>query len=142
MSRILDADGDHSTIADVNLTPLIDVALVLLLIMMITASAIVTHSIPVDLPTAKTGAKVPQALAITVDEHGACFLDGVRASEAELTRAVRHARSAGDAHAVIAADGAAAHRFVVRVIDLLRSEGVVHFALNVRPDDRRGDRSP
>ena len=142
MSHVLDTDGGPSTIADVNLTPLIDVALVLLLIMMITASAIVAHSIPVDLPTAQTGAKVPQALAITVDARGACFLDGAPASEAELTRAVRRARSAGDAHAVIAADGAAAHRYVVRVIDLLRSEGVIHFALNVRPGERAGTQDP
>jgi biopolymer transport protein ExbD len=132
------AQGTHSQgpIAGINVTPLVDVVLVLLVVLMVTASYIAARSIPVDLPKASTGEASAAPLAVSLDRSGALFLDGTPLSEAELKQRIRVLRGRDrDLRAVIAADGSISHRQVVRVIDLLRQEQVVHFAINVSPSD-------
>jgi biopolymer transport protein ExbD len=103
---------------------------------MTAASYIVSKSIPVDLPQGATGEQAPSALAISVDAAGALYLDAQPIAEDALRQRVRAAAKASrDARAIIAADGRTAHRSVVRVIDLLRQEGLNRFAINVRPED-------
>ena len=119
----------------INVTPLVDVVLVLLIVLMVTASYTVSQALPMELPKASTGesnAKSP--LAISVDAAGALYLDGKVLTTEELRQQVRR-RASNDTSALIAADGATAHRAVVGVIDLLRREGVTRFALNVAPED-------
>jgi biopolymer transport protein ExbD len=124
------------TISEINVTPLVDIVLVLLVILMVTASYVVSKAIPVDLPSGSTGAAVPTTVAIAIDERGATLLDGKPVSPSLLRVAVRAARGQdAQTRAVIAADGSTAHRHVVRVIDLLRQEGIDRFAINVRPED-------
>jgi biopolymer transport protein ExbD len=123
-------------ITGINVTPLVDVVLVLLIILMVTASYIVSKSIPMELPNAKTGESSEAPLTISVDKHERLYLDGDPVSEAELERAAGRASQANpDARAMIAADGATQHRSVVKVIDLLRRSGVSKFAINVNPSD-------
>jgi biopolymer transport protein ExbD len=130
------AQNDEEMITGINVTPLVDVVLVLLIILMVTASYIVSKSIPLELPNAKTGESTQAPLAISLDKDARLFLDGEPISEAELERAAgRASQSNPDARAMIAADGAAHHRNVVRVIDLLRRSGVGKFAINVNPTD-------
>jgi biopolymer transport protein ExbD len=134
MARVGRNDG--SMIVDINVTPLVDVVLVLLVILMVTASYVVSKSISVDLPNGATGETVPTTLAITVDATGRLFLDGAPVDEAVLRTRTRTARARDDqARAVIAADGSAEHRHVVRVIDLMRQEKIFRFAVNVRPSE-------
>lgn len=128
--------GRGVIISDINVTPLVDVVLVLLVVMMVTAGYIVSRTIPVDLPRAQTGQSVTRTIAISIDEGGQHYVDGRAVTEEQLQGAIRGSRKGdGDARAVIAADGAVAHRQVVRVIDLLRREGVERFAINVQPDE-------
>ena len=61
--------GDPTIISSINVTPLVDVVLVLLVILMVTAGYIVARSIPVDLPTGATGESTAAALAITIDSE-------------------------------------------------------------------------
>ncbi len=124
------------TITGINVTPLVDVVLVLLVVLMVTATYLASKAIPVDLPAAATGEANAAPLSVSVDKGGQLFLDGTALDEAELARRVR-ARRAQDPElrAVIAADGSVSHRLVVRVIDLLRRENVIRFAINVNPDD-------
>ena len=128
--------SDQNIISSINVTPLVDVVLVLLVILMVTAGYIVAQSIPVDLPAGATGENVKKALCITIDEKGQRYLDGKSIAEQALRQALRRARQATpDVRAIIAADGAVAHREVVRVVDLLRQEGLFQFAFNIRPED-------
>ena len=123
-------------ISDINVTPLVDVVLVLLVVLMVTASYIVSRSIPVDLPRGATGESVPTTLALSVDKSGAMFLEGEPVTPAELRRRANDARAADpEARAIVAADGSAEHRSVVRVVDLLRQAGIARFAINVQPED-------
>ncbi len=123
-------------ITAINVTPLVDVVLVLLIILMVTAGYIVKQAIPVDLPRSATGESLQLTLAITIKSDGSLFLDADRVTEAVLQRKIQqaHARDS-DVRAVIAADGATRHKSVVGVIDLLRREGISKFAINVQPED-------
>lgn len=122
-------------ISGINVTPLVDVVLVLLIVLMVTASYTVSKSLPMNLPKASSGESQTRAMTISLDEKGTLFLDGAQMSRAELQLKVREKKAAGDVSALIAADGLAQHRLVVQVIDLLRLEGVTQFAINVAPED-------
>ena len=122
-------------IVGINVTPMVDVVLVLLIILMVTASYTVSKAVPLELPRATTSESAAKSLAISVDQHGGIFFEGESVSSELLRSQVRSIKAKGPMSVLIAADGRADHRFVVRVIDLLRSEGVVRFAINVAPED-------
>jgi biopolymer transport protein ExbD len=122
-------------ISGINITPLVDVVLVLLVVLMVTASYLASHSIPVDLPKGATGEATNTVLGVSVTRDGTVFLDGQAVDDGAFRQRVHTAHEAdSEVRAVIAADGSAAHRSVVHVIDLLRQERVTRFALNVDPE--------
>lgn len=133
---------DDDLITDINVTPLVDVVLVLLIILMVTATAIVSKTLPVELPNAATAESTPatpRTLGITIDGDGELFLDREPVSLAELEREVRAARAEDeDVRAILAADGSIRHARVVQIIDLLRRLEVTKFAINVREADLEG----
>lgn len=127
---------DDEMITGINVTPLVDVVLVLLVILMVTATYLVARTIPVDLPKAQTGEASTSPLSITLDARGGLFLDGTSVTRPTLRARIAERRQREpELRVVIAADGSLAHRSVVSVVDLLRSEGVTQFALNVDPSD-------
>jgi len=131
-----DSNTDDDLIVGINVTPLVDVVLVLLVVLMVTATYLASRAIPVELPKAATGEASESPLAISVDAAGFWFLDGRPVDAESLRSEVRAARNR-NAHvrAVIAADGSSRHKSVVGVIDLLRQERVTRFAINVDPED-------
>ncbi len=130
---------DDEMITAINVTPLVDVVLVLLIILMVTASYIASRSIPMDLPTADTGdGTPPRTLAISINAEGALFLDAEPTTEEQLVASVRRYAAETEEEqrrAAIAADSRVTHGQVVHIIDLLRRNDVNHFAINVRPED-------
>ena len=83
-------DGDDDIITDINVTPLVDIVLVLLIILMVTASYIVSKSIPMDLPNADTGDESPpRTLTVSVDEEGQLYLDAEEIEWADLRSRAR-----------------------------------------------------
>ena len=132
----LSNQGTDEEIVGINVTPLVDVVLVLLVVLMVTAGYIAAKAIPVDLPSASTGETVPQTLALSIDMNGVLYLDGQALDPETIRRRVGDAKRARpDLRAVIGADGRARHHQVVRLIDILRQERVTEFALDVRPED-------
>lgn len=122
-------------IVGINITPLVDVTLVLLIVLMVTANYLASHGIPVDLPKGATGEEVATTLAISVDENGALFVDAQPTDDDGLRRAARGALAKDDkTRAVIAADGRIAHARVVKVMDILREEKLVRFAIQIDPE--------
>jgi biopolymer transport protein ExbD len=124
-----------SMIAGINVTPLVDITLVLLIIFMVTASYIVSPSIKVDLPRAASGGEQQRSsLALTLDARGALFLNGAPSSDDAIARYVAGALPQNpDLQAVIAADRAVPHGTVVHLIDVVRRAGVRRFAIDVAP---------
>jgi biopolymer transport protein ExbD len=128
-------DSDEM-ITSINVTPLVDITLVLLIVLMITASYVASKSIPLDLPKGATAETTPVTLSVSIDKDGKTFLETTPIDDAGLRAKVRAARAADpETRAVIAADGRAAHAHVVHVMDLLRREEVTKFAINVDPED-------
>lgn len=130
------ASNDDEIITGINVTPLVDITLVLLVILMVTASFIASKAIPMELPKGATGEGTPPTLTVSIDREGRTYLDAQPIAEADLRARVRQAHAAdADTRAVIAADGRTSHANVVKVIDLLRREEVTKFAINVDPED-------
>jgi biopolymer transport protein ExbD len=128
--------NDDDIITGINVTPLVDVTLVLLVILMVTASYVVSRSIPLELPRGASGESTPTTLTVSIDKAGQVFLDAEAIDEASLQKRIRAAHTADpETRAVIAADGRVNHAKVVRVIDLLRREDVTKFAFNVDPEE-------
>ena len=121
--------------AGINVTPLVDVVLVLLIVLMVTANFLASQSIPLDLPKGASGEEVGTTLAVTVDKEGALYIDGRPASDDGLHQAARAAIGKdANARAIIAADGRNTHARVVKVMDILREEKIVRFAIQVEPE--------
>jgi biopolymer transport protein ExbD len=130
------AHNDDDIITGINVTPLVDITLVLLVILMVTASYVASRAIPMDLPKGATGESTPITLSVSVDKDGKTFLDAEPIDEPALRERIKRAHAADpETRAVIAADGRVQHARVVRVIDLLRQENVTKFAINVDPDE-------
>ncbi len=128
------ASADDDMITGINVTPLVDITLVLLVIMMVTASYIASKTIPMELPESSSGEATPAVLAVSVTPSGDLYLDAMPIAEADLRKRISIARSGNrDLQAIIAADGRTAHSKVVHVMDVLRQEQVTKFAINVAP---------
>ena len=120
----------------INVTPLVDVTLVLLVVLMITASYVVSKSIPMSLPRSATGESTPSTLSVSIDSQGHTYLDAEPIAEVALRASLRRAHQQNpDVQAVIAADGHTDHLHVVHVMDLMRQEQISNFAINVQPEE-------
>lgn len=128
-------DDDEGIISGINVTPLVDVVLVLLIILMVTATAIVAQTMPMELPEAATGEAVPSTIAISIDDEGNLFLDREEVDEDQLRVRIREAREQNeDLRVIIAADQKIQHGTVVHIMDVLRQEQVTKFAMSVKPE--------
>ena len=127
---------DEGAITGINVTPFVDIALVLLIIFMVTAKYIVTpQAIPVDLPRASTSNAVSVAVAVSVDASGAIFADTRPVTEEQLIAYMRDRhRENPEVRAIIAADQRVPHGRVVHVIDLVRRAGVTKFAIQTQAE--------
>jgi biopolymer transport protein ExbD len=130
------AGDDDDVITSINVTPLVDIVLVLLIIFMMTASYIVTPGIKVELPKAATSENVVQSvLALVITREGDLYLNNAKTTNAELTTFIKSEQAAGkDLEAVIAADAAVPHGRVVGLIDLIKTHGVVKFVINTEAE--------
>ena len=127
------AVGNDGPITSINVTPFVDVVLVLLIIFMATSSYIVNPAIEVDLPEAASGGDtVETTLAVVLSEDGELYLTGEPTTPEGLAERCRDASAANPRiQAIIAADGASRHREVVRLIDIVKLNGVKSFAINI-----------
>lgn len=133
MAGMAPSGGDDEVISAINVTPFVDVVLVLLIILMVTSTAIVKASLKVDLPkAASAGAAVESTLNVIVMPDGKLVLDGAEITEAALAAKVRSEKAANEkVQAVIAADKRVPYGEVVHVIDVVKTNGVTSFALNI-----------
>jgi biopolymer transport protein TolR len=130
------SSGEDDIITDINVTPLVDVVLVLLIIFMVTATYIVKESIEVDLPrAASAGEATGSVLALVLTREGTVYLDGVKADEGQLQARVRAAAALDrEARAIISADRMALHGAVVHLIDLVKQAGITRFAIHIEKE--------
>lgn len=130
------SDDDDEPITGINIIPLVDIVLVVLIIFMVTASYIVTPAIRVELPKAATAEPVASSvLSLVLTREGDLYLNSEKTTDAELRSYLKAKIAEGDElEAIIAADAAVRHGRVVGLIDLIKGEGIVKFAINTEAD--------
>jgi biopolymer transport protein ExbD len=124
-------------ITGINVTPMVDVVLVLLVIMMVSATYIVSQSMKVDLPkTASSDDSVASLAAVTVTKDGQLLYNSEKVSERELNDKLKAAYAANnDVSLIVSADRSATHGNVVHVMDLAKVIGITKFAINVEKSE-------
>jgi biopolymer transport protein ExbD len=125
----------NGIISGINVTPLVDVMLVLLVIFIVTAKIIVTPAVPLDLPRAAHGEEVQVVLSVIIPVRGAVLVDGAPLPNDEaLAEKVRPAATSNpELRAVIQADGDVPHRRVIRILDELKGAGITRVAFGALP---------
>ena len=131
--------------SDINLTPLVDVMLVLLIIMMIVAP-LLQKGAPVRLPTAANSADKPETqdqTVVAVTANGEYYVNGVPIPDSELRRRVAEIiENKTEKVVLIKADEDAQYGKVMEAMDELRAEGIEDMGLiterRIRPGQTGG----
>ncbi len=132
MGMNIGSDQDES-ISSINVVPLVDIILVVLIIFMVTAPMIMKPSINVNLPKAASGEKsTATQLSISISAGGALNLNGAASDEAAIaTKAQEEVGKNPEIQAIISADKDVPHGTVVRIIDVVKTAGVKKFAISI-----------
>lgn len=133
MAGQIGGESEGEPISTINMTPFVDIILVVLIIFMVTAPMIMKPSINVDLPEAASGDEtIPDQLQVTISKDGETYLNGKSASEEEISQfAADLIRSKPNTQAVISADRGVVHGKVISVIDVVKSAGIKKFAISI-----------
>jgi biopolymer transport protein ExbD len=126
-------ENDDEGINGINVTPLVDICLVLLIIFMVTATYIVKETIEVELPRAAHGGEtIKTTFALVITKEGKSFLNGVETDDAGIVRAVIDTKAKGEeVQAIVGADKSATHGAVTHLLDVLKGAGVTKFAIQI-----------
>tara|TARA_Y100000385_G_scaffold14974_1_gene15233 strand:- start:277 stop:693 length:417 start_codon:yes stop_codon:yes gene_type:complete len=120
-------------INDINITPFVDVVLVLLVIFMVTAPMMVKESLNIKLPNANGADRSdPARLGIAINSNGQVLLNGelitVETLEVEASIALTENQ---EIQALISADKEAKHGDVIKVLDIIKKVGIDNFAFQI-----------
>lgn len=130
------AKHGRGIISGINVTPLVDVTLVLLIIFIVTAKLVVAPAVPLDLPKASQGEEVQVVFSVLLPVDGSILVNGASVPDHETLSA--RARAALDddpqLRAVIQADGEISHRRVIAALDALKRAGVTRIAFGALPE--------
>lgn len=140
--NVAQRNGKYRIMAEINMIPLIDVALVLLIIFMVMTPFLIKSQIRVNLPKAKLKEPIPrpeQILQIQLDSSGVIYVDGQSVAKDILESRLR-ARVADPQNqpVMIEADQDVKFQHVVTVMDAVKRIGVSKLGINVRHDTGRG----
>jgi len=124
---------DIGPISAINVTPFVDVVLVLLVIFMITAPVLMKDSFGIHLPKASSADHQSfPSIGVVVTRQGQILINGELASFEAVSAQVKQALAKNpETRALISADGDARHADVVKAIDLVKSAGMEHFAIQI-----------
>lgn len=127
------AQTADDTITGINLTPFVDVALVLLVIFMVTLHLDrEARAIPWNLPHSSPTTSVRLTVAVAIDAAGTVWIDSERTTDAPLAAQIQaRMRENPNVHVILAAVPSTTHGRVVRVIDTLRAVGVRSWSIQV-----------
>ncbi len=135
------SSDDEEMISGINVTPLVDVTLVLLIIMMVTAKVIVSQGVGMKLPKAsqENAQQLPLTFSVDVTADGKIFVDKlpVKTREALLTLAIAAKQTQPELRAIIRGDENVDHGNVMQVLDTLKKAKIDKVAFAVTPDTKR-----
>lgn len=122
-------------ISGINVTPLVDITLVLLIIFLVTAKVMVTPAVPLDLPAAAKAEEQHTVFSVIVPKKGAILVNGdaITDDDALLTAARGALAADSGLRAVINGDGDVPHRQMLHILDLLKQAGLTAIAFGAKP---------
>ena len=125
-------------IVGINITPMVDVVLVLLVIMMVSANYVVRQSLKVELPgSASSDGPASSPLVVAIGPAGELSWNGKPVTEANLQAELQQAaRRNPEGSLVVSGDKAASHGAIVHVMDLARRAGLRKFAVGIEKEVR------
>jgi biopolymer transport protein ExbD len=126
------SDSDEG-INDINITPFVDVVLVLLVIFMVTAPMMIKEGMKVELPKTESADKMqPTTLSVVVLKSGQILLNGtLMTTDALYQTAIETVKTTPEVQAILGADQAAMHGDVVKAMDSLKRAGIKNMAFQV-----------
>lgn len=125
---------DDEAISSINITPFVDIILVVLIIFMLATPVIMNPGIKVNLPQAASGdSTTPSQVTVSIDTAGTVFLNGKKLSQEDLLKQIGDLVKANpDAQAILAADKDVPHGTVIQVLDQIKSAGIKKFAISIQ----------
>lgn len=138
MAMRFDDAGEDNIVAEINITPLTDIFLVLLIIFMISSSAMLEGGLSVKLPTAKSTtlaqSNAGKPVVVTVAKDGGITVNNQATNEESLVPALRQAISATDDRTVIIrGDESIVLGIAVKIMDAAKSAGAEKIAVATQP---------
>ena len=129
-----DDDGGDAIVAEINITPLTDIFLVLLIIFMVTTSVISSQGKEVNLPSSPDASQLPQGVTVTVTEVGEIEINGEAVSEQNLPFALKAALdTAREKIVILKGDRKVLLGKAVNILDLAQAAGAKGIALGTKP---------
>ena len=127
---------NEEEITGINITPLVDVVLVLLIIFMVTANYLNKASIEISLPSADTGTATDNRdhLLFSIDQQRNIYLNNDLITKEKLASTVANVAPTAK-QVTVRADRVTPHGAVIELIDTLRANGIDEFALQVAPKE-------
>jgi biopolymer transport protein ExbD len=130
-------ESEGSIVAEINITPLTDVFLVLLVIFMVTTSVIHNQGKNIDLPGADVSDETPQGVTVSVGADGEIMIDDAVVAEDKLFEVLEAALSdAREKVVVLRGDQAVLLGKAVNILDIAQQAGARGIALATKPNPR------
>ncbi|MCH2109128.1 MAG: biopolymer transporter ExbD [Polyangiaceae bacterium] len=140
------SSDDDGMISGINVTPLVDVVLVLLIIFMVTARIIHAQGMPMDLPKASSGKSLKTVFSVELGADGTTMVDSEKVAGDAQIRSLAQAAitETPELRAVIRADSKVEHGRVIHVLDVLKKAKISKIAFAVSPgtDTPQEDSTP
>jgi biopolymer transport protein TolR len=135
------AGGKYRIVAEINMIPFIDIALVLLIVFMVMTPFLIRAQIKVDLPKVNRSENVTddrEAVSVQVDKSGSVYVDGEKVAASDLVTTLRRRLTHPQTQPLrIEADKDVPFRHVVVVLDAGKEIGAVKMGVGVQPDKGR-----
>ena len=134
----MQVQGDSKPYDDINITPMLDLAYVLLVIFILMTTATV-QGLKVNLPRASTAPSLakPQTKAITINNEGKIFLDTIPITLPELEQRLNAQRAlTPDFPVVVRGVSATQYQVVMDVLDVLGRVGISQIGLATKPQGK------
>ena len=129
-------DQDDKEISEINMTPFVDIILVVLIIFMATATFIVEGKIPISLPEAKTGEKgkeLERKIVITIKEDGTIYLNDRKVNLSQLKEELKKLKTE-KSFVILRSDKNTTFQNFVSIIDICREVGIDQYMIETKQD--------
>jgi biopolymer transport protein ExbD len=129
-----DGADDDGIVAEINITPLTDIFLVLLIIFMVTTSVVSNQGKEVNLPSSSVATATPSGVSVTVTASGGIEVDGTEVSEAALPKVLKAALAkAREKIVILRGDKKVLLGQAVNILDIAQEAGAQGIALATKP---------